>query len=1523
MRQVVILAALLLIAALSTELGERVQAHVDVDAKTLSATGFILLAAYAFGELLRRFRLPALLGYLGAGMLFGPSLADVALGSRELAPISEAGLEGLTLVNMLAVGVIGTMGGGEIKIDDLRESFRKIAAVTVVIFVLVLPGIAALVLGLASFAPSLVPFLADEPLAGKVAAALLFGALAVGMSPSATLALLLEVRAHGRFTSLVLGIVVLADLVLVATFLLTLALGKLLVSPDGFSAERLLEVLPHIGAEFGWAILLGLIVGVVFIAWLRLVGRELLLFSLGIIFITSFVASRLHAETLLAFLVGGFVVQNFSRHGHTLIEAFERIALPVFVIYFTTQAARLDLVAVTVYLPLTLLLVGTRCAMFYWGIGAAARLARVDEQQRQMLRMSFFSQGGVDLVLAAMIAKGIPGWGTEVQTVTVATILFYIVLGPPLLARALDRAGESAAARERGAETLESRRGHDQAPRHRATLAWLETGDPELDRRLKALRGTVKEVLADLVRRTVVERAAARREAMAELSRTITTTLEPAGLRLASEGEGGEHSERLDAEALRGRLRAAHAEVARGLAALGDPMRLVPLDSAAVSEAFERLVDAEPLGSVHRIAREPALFELRGTRVQRLIRVGRRVRRSLLGPGMRTVPVGRLWRYHVALDVPVMFWSRVRAQEGEAWSALLRHYRKTWRAVDQMLQVIQRGQPGEPAAVAPAAAAARGVLLSGSYPKLTASHAGHVGHDGDGEPEDESPTATLRRLHAEALEREQALVMGRQAQDLELEQGLEGALDDAWDAFTRSVEVAGTLENPAWRYRVSTRYDTAQAATAELRERLDRDREAAAGTRDAIALLACSARFGEGVAQEVARLSTELERDLEASAPGFRRVLELCPALASAPDVRGHCEVATGLLDAISRLAAALDDVSRRMEEPEAIATRGAALSRALAEAPALLEPLPLASIDAIVDPNEKRVAIGLRGWLDQAVARELTVAVLDVRAHAAARVADVVVSLRHTKQVLDYHLVTAAGAGEGFDRSVSERVSTLVERALSELTVAARRVDEELRGHWAKIRDKGLQPLLEGRWREVQRQLRRIDEGTATRGTLAERVRERIQHDAERARRAALGLRDEIAAVFVERTTPEALAAYRRLLFGPASTMSEAYQRLFTSAPAESIGLVLDRPEVATVEAGVEQWLQGRGGPILVRGDRGVGKRTIIRHLANRLGDRIQVRWLSLSPDLDTEPDVSRRLAPLLGLPSAAGFDALVTAASRFTRPVAGGARTAIVMANVERLFRRTPAGLDRIRRFFDLVAATSGDVLWIVLFAEPAARLLAPVLELEGRFPVTVTVPPMTTRQLAGVLELRHRLSGYALGFRHHTPSLHEWVRSPTAAWRTRRRTGAATFERLSLLSAGNVRQALRLWLAAARLEEGNGWPGDDGEGSMRRAAGRVVVGPLAALPDALVDELPLISRLLLAALLLHGPLRRDELSEVTLRQGHALDAEITHLVHLGFLSLQTDPPGPHGEREPLVQVNTRLVAPLTQELRACNLL
>jgi hypothetical protein len=175
--------------------------------------------------------------------------------------------------------------------------------------------------------------------------------------------------------------------------------------------------------------------------------------------------------------------------------------------------------------------------------------------------------------------------------------------------------------------------------------------------------------------------------------------------------------------------------------------------------------------------------------------------------------------------------------------------------------------------------------------------------------------------------------------------------------------------------------------------------------------------------------------------------------------------------------------------------------------------------------------------------------------------------------------------------------------------------------------------------------------------------------------------------------------------------------------------------------------------------------------------------------------------------------------------------------------------------------------------------------------------------------VLAVRHRLSGYELKFQHHAPTLHEWIRSPGAAWRTKRGTGGAMYERIHALSGGNVRQALRIWLAAARP--------DDAED------GQIVVGPIDAVPEALLEELPLVSRVLLATLLLHGPLRQSELGEMALRGGRGLEAEVTRLAHLGLIVLSSKSDGAATDDDPLVDVRTRMVAPLTEELRACNML
>jgi Kef-type K+ transport system membrane component KefB len=1493
MRQILVLFVLVLLMQVVIRYGG--EAGASQDSLWLLTTGFILVGAYTMGELFRRMRLPALLGYLAAGVLFGNKLFALVLGDPGLAPLGKDAIDHLKLVNVLAVGVIGVMGGGEIKLPELRENLGKLVAICASVFVLVLPLIFGVVLALTFVAPSLVPFLAELPLAGRIAGALLFGVLAVGMSPSATLALLQEVRAHGKFTSLVLSMVVFADLILVATFLLSLALAKLLISPEGLSLASLGEALPHIAAEFGWAIVLGIAVGVAFILYLRFVRREVLLFSLAVVFVTAFVADRLHAETLLAFLVGGFIVQNFSRHGHTLIEAFERIALPVFVIYFTAQAASLDLAAVTVYLPLTLILVVVRCSLFVVGIGFGARKAGVDDVTRRHLQVSFFSQGGVDLVLAQIIADTIPTWGPAVQTVTMATILFYIVGGPPFLARVLDAVGESAAARERGAEQLastrEPARGREVDEAQPVDLVAPRSEDPNLGRRLDELHATLIGLRHAVIDEQVLARARRRRVVVEELAATIRSSLAVIG----------DEPTPADAERARAMLDAAVADTGRSIV----HTELAPFDGRTLTRLFATLDRAQEYGQSFRVVRAEALFVARGGRVVRTVRLLRRARRAVAGPGHRTVPLGRLWRYYVSLAVPVALWRTTRPNEAALWHALLEHYRRTRAQLDALVDGSWAASPA----------------TAGEHDQ----HDQHDQHDHDHERPPESPTLAqwLAAARVEADDREQAIVEHLAQTQRELERGLVAGLAGAWRDFLDSVERAGTLELPTWRTRPSTRYDAAQAAIADLLERSGRDRETAAGRLDALLVLA----HAEHVAASMRSAALEFESSVSAALADLDQDFERLFARGVAQAEAGSASPAGSPSDprelgqVLVRMGEHVERLRRRLATLAQVEPLD--LRRALARTPEQLA--PSSTLEPIEgEPDPRRTNIRLRPWLTQTLVQDFGVARASADEQLGAGLEALRQALAHVGRVAEYHV---GEHSEADDASLAERLTSLLERAhtqVEELAGLARtHIDETV----AAAELAGLEPLRNARWEELRRRLRRLDEGP--RQAVVDWLRERASAWAERADALRGSLSDEVSALFAGGHTSVAVAAWHRMLFGPRSSMPEPYQRLFTSVPAETVGLLISRPELAVLSAAAERWLRGQGGTILIHGDRGVGKRTLVRQLVAELGDRIERHWLRLSPTLEHEADVARELAAMFGTTAAdstTGFAELLQQlqtlaptqlrrAARRLEDVDGTPgrsgrhdevepQPMIVVENAERLFRRTPEGLLRVRRFLELIAATSDQVLWVVLMAEPAVAVLDPALELRARFPTTLRVAEMSAEQLAAVVDGRHRLSGYPLRIEPGAPTLTDLLREPLRARLLRSREDSA-FERLARLSGGNVRQALRLWLAAAHTD--------------REEPGVVIVGPLPDHAIPLLDQLPLSSRVLLAALLLHGPQRRADL--VDLHAAHALDLddELARLAHLGLVFFEQG--GRTDAR--VISVDTRLIQPLTAELRACNLL
>jgi Kef-type K+ transport system membrane component KefB len=151
----------------------------------------------------------------------------------------------------------------------------------------------------------------------------------------------------------------------------------------------------------------------------------------------------LHFDPLLALLIAGFVVQNFSRQGDKFLHAVEQTAAVVFVVFFATAGAHLDIPLLRQVWPVALALAGARGIVSYVGHRFATRLAEETPVVRRWGWMSLISQAGLTLGLAAAIERVFPELGGGFAALVIGTVAINEMVGPVLFKLALDRTGET------------------------------------------------------------------------------------------------------------------------------------------------------------------------------------------------------------------------------------------------------------------------------------------------------------------------------------------------------------------------------------------------------------------------------------------------------------------------------------------------------------------------------------------------------------------------------------------------------------------------------------------------------------------------------------------------------------------------------------------------------------------------------------------------------------------------------------------------------------------------------------------------------------------------------------------------------------------------------------------------------------------------------------------------------------------------------------------------------------------------
>ncbi len=397
---------------------------------TITAIGFLLLAGTLMSELLAPLGLPHLTGYL---------LAGIAAGPYALKLVDETTVKSLSPINTLALALIALAGGAELDIASLRKSARSLAWAMVMQCGLVLVLVTAVFLA----ARPIIPFARDLPLGALFGVALLWGALAVTRSPSATLGILSQTRAQGPLASFTLGFVMASDLVVVVLVATVLGCVRPLIDP---TVTFSLQSFSTLGNEIFGSVAVGTTLGLVIAAYLKLVNRQMLVVLLVLGFGVSTVLVYLQYDALLTFMVAGFTVRNVSAQGHKFVQGIEQTGTVVYVVFFATAGADLDIPLLKLMWPVALLMAGSRTLVTFGASRLAARLSNDPPALRRWAWSGLVSQAGLALGLAVLVSKEFPSIGTPFRALAIATVAINEMVGPVIFKFALDRSGETSRA---------------------------------------------------------------------------------------------------------------------------------------------------------------------------------------------------------------------------------------------------------------------------------------------------------------------------------------------------------------------------------------------------------------------------------------------------------------------------------------------------------------------------------------------------------------------------------------------------------------------------------------------------------------------------------------------------------------------------------------------------------------------------------------------------------------------------------------------------------------------------------------------------------------------------------------------------------------------------------------------------------------------------------------------------------------------------------------------------------------------
>ena len=381
---------------------------------TILGLGFILTFALFLTKFTEKIKTPAITAYLILGILIGPYVFKLIPGSI---------LKTSGFISNIALSLIAFSIGQNFS----KQAFRQIG--NQVVWISLLAALGAWVFVIVGLLFLKIPFYV----------CIIFGAIAAATAPAALIMVIRENKAKGRFTDILMGVVALDDAWGLIIFSISLALARAI---HLHLSSSLIRVIGSSLLEIGGSFLLGGVIAIIFSFLSKFLKNqtELLIYTLGLVFLTAGLALRFHISVLLSCMFLSAIIVNMNKESFKFFEIIHTVDWPIYLLFFVLAGANLEVDILAKIGLIGIMYLVTRVVGKFVGTYIGARASNADVDVRRYLALAQLPQAGIALGMALIVKSDFPEFGSMIFTTIAATTIIYEIIGPFFVKMALQKA---------------------------------------------------------------------------------------------------------------------------------------------------------------------------------------------------------------------------------------------------------------------------------------------------------------------------------------------------------------------------------------------------------------------------------------------------------------------------------------------------------------------------------------------------------------------------------------------------------------------------------------------------------------------------------------------------------------------------------------------------------------------------------------------------------------------------------------------------------------------------------------------------------------------------------------------------------------------------------------------------------------------------------------------------------------------------------------------------------------------------